>query len=177
MSASPGALNSGLGLAQMLSGILQSQAARDVGEYESRAMKANARVAELQAVDAIARGNREASQHMQAVAALVGQQRAALAAQGIDLTQGTAMALQEDTARQGAIDVETIKANAWREAWGYRSQAGDMRSRAAMAKLGAQGRAQGILLTAGLESARTFLDYYSPKMKDEVPVAPRAKGN
>jgi hypothetical protein len=86
---------------------------------------ANASVAEGErlADDAIARGEELARRYNLDLAQLIGRQRVAGAAQGLDLSQGSLAAIQSDTARIGALDVETIRENARREAFGLR-QAG-----------------------------------------------------
>lgn len=51
---------------------------------------------------------------------LVAQQRQAYGASGVDASQGTAAAVQADTAALGEKDAQTLAINAAREAWGYK---------------------------------------------------------
>src|SRR3990172_7609648 len=81
----------------------QAETAKAQGLYESEALKWNARMARLEGAVALERGARESQEHQLAVLGLMGRQRALLAAQGIDLASGTALQLQVDTARAGAI--------------------------------------------------------------------------
>lgn len=113
----------------------------------------NRQFSELMAEDAIRRGDRAAIEHTKKVRQLVGSQRAALAAQGIDVNSGSAMDTQLDAATLGAYDVETIKNNAWREAWGLKVQAGQYSSQAAMA--GISSNLAGI--SGGFQQASTYL--------------------
>lgn len=73
-------------------------------------------------------------------------QRAALAANGVVLDEGSARELQDSAALMRAIDVQTLRNNAINEAFGYESQAADLFSQAAMAeanKHGIQGQYYG----------------------------------
>lgn len=121
----------------------------DVANYNATVAEANARAADFSAGDAVERGYQDETTHRTAVKRLIGSQRVTLAAQGQDLSDGTALEIQEDTAREGTVDALTIRANAAREAWGYkmtayndRTQAEDLRKRAKIAKQG--GRNAGI---------------------------------
>lgn len=151
----------------------QAEAIRAQAGYESEALKWNARMAQLEALSAIRAGERESKEHQLAVLGLMGRQRAALAAQGIDISTGTALQLQEDTARAGAIDAAAIRSNAYMAALSKRSQAAAYRTEAALRRAAGGYRAAGLVLTAGLEGVRESLRYYVPRKKEEeVPIAP-----
>lgn len=119
------------------------------GQHNQKLMDANAQIADWQAQDALDRGKDEAAKHRSAVRRMVGSQRARLAAQGIDIESGSALDLQLDTARLGELDALTIENNAAREAWGYRVQAQDYRTRGAIARYEGKQAAVGTLLTTG----------------------------
>ena len=53
---------------------------------------------------------------------LAAKQRTAYANSGVDATQGTAAAVQADTAALNELDSQQIAINAAREVWGYREQ-------------------------------------------------------
>lgn len=145
----------------------QSQAIKAQGRFQKNQLEFNASVAELQAEDAITRGNKEALNKRKQSKQVIGSQRAALAAQGIEVNADTASQIQEDTAGLAAEDIITIKNNAWREAWGYRVQAQDLRTQAAMAKSAARFNQTQTILTGGLQFARDVSggvkDYHSYK--------------
>lgn len=132
----------------------QSQAIKAQGNYQKNQLQFNAQVAELQATDAINRGNKEASTKKRQTKQIIGSQRAALAAQGIEVNEDTASLIQQDTAGLGAEDVQTIKNNAWREAWGYRVQALDYNSKAGFTSVASRFNSNQTLLTGGLQFAR-----------------------
>ncbi len=112
----------GIGM-QAFSAMQQSAAAADAANYQAAVQANNQRLAEIQAQDAIDRGEKAAQDHSRKVAALKGSQTASMAARGLDLTEGSPLSILTDTDLFGAIDNNTIKSNAAREAWGYRAQA------------------------------------------------------
>lgn len=82
----------------------------------------NAVLAQRAADDALARGDINAGTKARQTAQLMGQQRAGLAANGIDTNEGSALDLQADVAASGEFDQLTIRSNAMREAAGYEAQ-------------------------------------------------------
>lgn len=98
----------------------------------------NARIAELGAQSALAQGAREEQRSRLQTAQLKSTQRTAMAANGIDLGEGTAAQVLTATDLMGDLDAETIRANAARSAWGYRTQAVDAKNQALIARAGAK---------------------------------------
>lgn len=82
----------------------------------------NARIAELGAQSALLQGKSEVAKLTQQAGQLKGRQRAALAANGVDLGVGNAAEIQASTDLMKEVDAQTIKSNALRTAWGYRTQ-------------------------------------------------------
>jgi len=138
----------------LASSIQQSQAIRQQGNYQKNQLQFNAQVAELQANDATNRGNKEVSTKKKQAKQIIGSQRAALAAQGIEVNEDTSSLIQQDTAGLAAEDISTIKNNAWKEAWGYRVQALDYNSQAGFAQISSKFNANQTMLTGGLQFAR-----------------------
>lgn len=103
------------------------------GRYNQQIADMNADMADAQARDAITRGQEEERRHRQSVQGLIGRQRAALAAQGVDVNSGSALDVQADAAKFGALDAVTIRNNAAREAWGYRVQAANYKAEGRLA--------------------------------------------
>lgn len=129
-----------------------AEASRAQGEYQKRMYELNQGMAEFQAKDIIRRGDKESAQMAKKVKQTVGAQRAALAAQGVDVDSGSAIEVQEDTQLIGAKDALTIKNNAWREAWGFKVQAIQMGAQGEFAKMAAGNQARNTMLTGGLQS-------------------------
>lgn len=106
------------------------------GAFEQGIYNQDAAVADLQAQDAIARGTEAELRYRRGVRGTVGSQRAALAAQGVDLAGGSAADVQAETTLLGELDALTIRNNARREAWGFQVQATDLRARGQLARMG-----------------------------------------
>lgn len=105
---------------------------------QARGVEAQARVNEQEAnrsaADAIHQGDVEQQQHYRQVSQQLGQQRAAMAANGLDLGFGSAADIQGDTAMIGAEDASTIAENTVRKTRGYQIQAANYESQARSAK-------------------------------------------
>lgn len=82
----------------------------------------NASMAEMAAQDAQRRGEKDAIAQRQKSSAAQGAQRAALAARGLDLNDGTAGDLQDQTDFFAQSDQATVRNNAAKEAWNKRAQ-------------------------------------------------------
>lgn len=124
------------------------------GQYQSgrandRLARQNARIAEAQAEDALVRGEQDVTRRRIKTEGQIGAQRARLAAQGVDINVGSAAEIQAETAALSELDVVTIRNNAAREAWGYRTQAADYRARGRIARTEGTYDALGTLLTTG----------------------------
>lgn len=130
----------------------QGESLKQQGKYQRDQYEFNARGAELQAKDAIKRGEKDASTVMTRGKAVAGAQKVALAAQGIDIESGSAAELQADTKAAIAQDVQTVQNNAWREAWGYQFQALSLNSQGQMAEAAARNTARDTLLTGGAQA-------------------------
>jgi hypothetical protein len=118
----------GAGLSMIGSGISAYGSFR-AGQDEQRIGEWNANVAEMQAVDAIARGNVDETRSRIQTRALIGSQRASLAGQGVQVGDAGSSGdqVQIDAQRIGEEDALTIRNNAAREAWGYKVGATSMR--------------------------------------------------
>ena len=97
----------------------------------------SARMSETTAQQTLLSGQREEQKSRIATANLKGTQRASMAANGIDLGEGTAAQILTSTDVMGEIDANTIQANAVRSAWGYRTQAVNQTNQASMSRAGA----------------------------------------
>lgn len=102
----------------------QASAAKQVAQN-------NAKVAEYQAQDAERRGEKDAQEVMRRAAAAKSSQRVAMAANGLDLTYGTAADLQDQVDFFGQVDAATTRTNARKEAWAKRSQSANFQAEAA----------------------------------------------
>lgn len=99
----------------------------------------NARIADMGAESALLQGKSEVAKLTQQAGQLKSRQRAAMAANGIDLGVGNAAEVQVSTDMMKEIDANTLKSNAMRNAWGYRNQALNYRTQASMDRVTASG--------------------------------------
>ncbi len=115
----------------------------------------NARTAESTAQQAILSGQRQEQASRLRTSGLKGRQTAALAANGVDLGEGSALRTLTDTDTLGEIDANTIQANAVRSAWGYRTQATNYQNEALRARSAASAVSPGMSLATSLLGGAT----------------------
>lgn len=154
-----GALIMGLGTG--LNAYAQGSAASAQGAYQQQQHEANARLADLNAADSIRRGETVASDYSKKASQVLGAQKTAYAGQGVDVNSGSAAAVQSETMDVAERDVETIKSNAWREAWGFKTQAATSRAQGAFARQAGDFTMGTSLLTGGLQAAGGFAKFYN----------------
>lgn len=106
-------------------------------EAQAQVAANNAQLATWQGEDSLQRGQVAASGATMKTGQQVGSQRAALAANGVDLSMGSAQNIITDTEFIGKVDANTIQDNAAREAWGYRMQSRNYTDQARAARAGA----------------------------------------
>lgn len=102
-------------------------AQNEAGKASQGIANRNADLLERSADDAMKRGNEEALDSRRRTRLLTGEQRVAAATQGIDVNTGVAADLQEQSNAWGERDEATIRRNAFDEAWGIKTQAGNQR--------------------------------------------------
>lgn len=140
--------------------------------YQAEIADINARLSELGAQSALRRGQREEQGVRLRTARLKSSQRVALAANGIDLGQGSAQEILNTTDVMGEIDANTVAANAVRDAWGYRTQGVNYQNEALMKRATASaispiGAAAGTLLGEAGSVSKTWYAMDKAGMLDE----------
>jgi hypothetical protein len=118
-------------------------------DYQEKVAENNAIAAEYAAKDAIDRGAVEEQKQRDKARAAMGQQRAALAANGIDTATGTGSLLLADSAGMGEFDALTVRNNALKQAYGLNVQANNLRAEGQNALIKGQNEAFGTVLTGG----------------------------
>ena len=109
----------------------------------------NAKIAEFSAQDAERRGEKNAQDVRRQADALKARQRVVLASKGLDVGEGTAQDLQDQTDYFSLVDQATARNNARREAWGKRAY-------------GAGYQAQADNARPGFDAAMTFMSKATP---------------
>lgn len=111
--------------------------------FEGRVAERNAAMDRESARDTMERGRVEEARYQQQLSQRMGSQRAALAANGIDLSFGSAADFLTDTAVIGQEDAAAIRENAMRETRGYEISATNYQGQASAARSRATGQAIG----------------------------------
>lgn len=132
-------------------GVYGAQAQRQAGKYEAEVAEQNAKIAGIQAEQARQTGNIEEERQRMRVRQMIGQQRAAFAANNVEVS-GSALDVLGDTAGFGFADATQIRSNALREAWGFNVQQQNEVGRARAARIGGRNAAIGTLLTTGAQA-------------------------
>ena len=101
--------------------------------------------------DALRRGAFEADRYQMQLSQLLGRQRAAAGASGIDAGFGSAAQVRAEAERVGAADIAMIEENAMREARGLRRQGQNAATQMRAQATGAYAGAFGTLLSAGAQ--------------------------
>jgi hypothetical protein len=178
------ALTGALLAATVLGGVNQAaqqrnegRIARSQGEAEGEMFGLNAGLADAQAADAISRGNQNEGRQRLANKQLLGEQRAAFAAQGIDVSAGGTSVEDVTQGDQtvGEFDALTIRNNAIREAWGFQTEASIYRYQGEQARVAGRNRqkaynaqAIGTLLSAGAEAVDQYSKYRSTRAAPRI---------
>lgn len=111
-----------------------AEAQKQTLDYEAGVARNNQILSEYQASQALQVGEQEEEAQRLRVASTMGEQRAALAASGVDLGTGSAAEVLASTKFMGERDALTIRDNAARRAWALREQGKGYAAEAAMAK-------------------------------------------
>lgn len=109
----------GQGIGQIFGARSQAQAMERQGAFVRAEAEFNARQAEKNAEESRQRGVKAVAKQQLGLKQFIGNQRVALAAQGIVVDEGTASSLQEQTREIGLADSLMIRNNAMKEAYGY----------------------------------------------------------
>ncbi len=142
----------------------QSQAQKAQGKFQKQQLEQNAKFSEMAANETTSRAEADVRRLQRQEKKVIGDQRATLAAQGIDVDDGSAAEAQEEVRLATAQDIQTVRNNAWREAYGLRSGAIDYRSRGAMADITGRSSSRATLLTGSLDTtAYGFRAYAATK--------------
>jgi hypothetical protein len=123
----------------VVSAMRQSQASAAQAKFQAGMAKNNQNIANQEANLATQRGQNALIDTNRKYGQLAGTQRANLAASGVDLGEGSALNILEDTNVFNEVDVNRTKQNTANEVWGYRNQANNYQGDARMYQAAASG--------------------------------------
>jgi hypothetical protein len=132
--------------------ITSSVASYTQHRYEAKLAEANQQQENNRARDALDRGEITARDTARRQSALAGAQRAAMAANGVDLSFGSASDLLGDTAMLGMEEQTTVRENTRREVQGFDINAANFGAQAKAAK----SAATGALISGALQTVSTI---------------------
>lgn len=119
-SLAVGAIGTGVGVVGSLQ---QASAQKSAANYQAQVAANNQQTATQNAAFAAASGEQQAANKAQQTRAQVGSIEAAEGSSGVDINSPTATAVRTSQGELGALDADTIRSNAARQAYGYETQA------------------------------------------------------
>jgi len=158
-------------------GAYQADSQKKSGEYQNEVAQQNAELDDFRAEQSSALGSIAEEKHRSKVRQMAGTQRANLAANGIDLSSGTAEDMVAETYQMGETDALTIRFNALNEAWGYRVSGTNNRNDGAFAKATGKNNATGTYLsTAASVAGQASAAYSNGTFKKAKPATAAPSG-
>lgn len=158
----PAAVPIALSVATAVGGGVVAYSQYQAGQAQKSLANTNARIADEQAQDARRRGQIEEDRRRDLTRQQLGAQRAALGANNVVSSTGTALGLLEETAEYGELDALTIRNNAARESFGYKVESANSRARGRIA--GREGTLGGVATLIG-GGAQAYGDYRKSRPK------------
>ena len=128
-------------------------------DYTSQVNRNNATTAGYAAADAQRRGELDAQRVQRNTSQMVGSQRAAYAAKGLDITEGTPGDVIDQTNFFGKADAETARYNGRLDAYGKQVQAQNFNSAASAASYNGRQAVAGDLLSGASSVASSWYAY------------------
>lgn len=136
-------------IGQAVGGMFMAKMQYDESRGKAEINRRNAEQARMAARDAWHRGEHAVGKQRRKLSMLIGEQRAATGASGIDVGSGTVADVLADTSAMGELDALTLEHNVAREAWGLGSQADAYDYQARMAEHLGDIQVMGTLVSAG----------------------------
>jgi hypothetical protein len=130
----------------------QANAMREQLAFQNKVLEINQKVSDSQFKDAIARGEEEVAANSGRARKILAAQTVALAAQGVDISQGAAADVQRETELLSAMDAVKIRNNAWREAYGFKVDAYNQALQGQIARVSTANQVRNTLATGGLQA-------------------------
>ena len=115
-----------------VSSVQQGKQQQAMYNYQAKVAEENAKIANKNAATERQTGIEEARLQRMKTLQAVGSQQTAMAANGMDVTQGTSLDIIEDTAAMGELDALQIQTNYERKAQSYEAQANNFNNQASM---------------------------------------------
>lgn len=131
--------------------VMNANAQRSASEIQAKQDRQNAVYAETAATDVLQIGEKEAARARGEGTRLIGKQRVGYATAGVVLGTGTTLDTLAETREVTEMEALTIKANAARDAWGYRTQGLNYRAQADITRRAGEQAVVGTYLTGAAQ--------------------------
>jgi hypothetical protein len=138
---------------QIFGGFLRANAARRAARMQAAQDRRNATIAEFAGGDALQRGSAEEGAIKQATSERISSDQAQLGASGVDVRSGSALDTLSGQRMRGALTALRARSNATRLAWGYRTEADNLRFQGDYAEYAGDQAFKEQLLGGGLQGA------------------------
>ena len=139
----------------------QARIAEAQADFKAVQFEINARILDKLSEEAVNQGDQDARDYMKRIKKFKGSQRAVLAAQGVAVDSGTAADIQQEAVDIGMDDVQTIRNNAFRQAFGYTQEGINARLNARIARISGKYQSDALkfaartsLATSGIRGAK-----------------------
>lgn len=136
----------------VIGGAVSAYGQNQAGKYAAAVAAQNAKNSDTLAGQTEQIGLQDELRARMQIRQILGKQRATAAANGLDVNTGSALDIMAETAGIGETDATMVRANAYRDAWGYRTQGANYRAEGAMARSAGRYGAASTLLTSGAQA-------------------------
>jgi hypothetical protein len=121
-----------------ISSVQQGKAQQAQYNYQAKVQEENAKIAQENANVERQQGIEEARLQRLKTASVIGSQKTAMAANGVDITQGTAVDVISDTAAMGELDALQTQYNYETKARAYEVESGNFKNQANLDRISGQ---------------------------------------
>ena len=139
--------------------IVSANNTKKVNEYQAKVAKDNAKIAEENARNERQSGLEESRRQRLRTLQTIGSQQTAMAANGIDISSGTALDTVQDTAELGELDSLMIQYNSERTAFNHETQANNFTNQANLDMFAARNAKTTGYLNATSNAANSIANY------------------
>ena len=145
---------------QAYSSLTSSSAMKAQADMAKSQAKYNAVLNEMQQDQIKEQGLKDASNAGAELRQMLGSQKVAYAAQGVEVDSEIAQKVRDETTQTGLEDIATIKNNAWKQAWGLEMDKKSMLTTAQNNFDATNSQANATLITGGLKAINTGISAY-----------------
>jgi hypothetical protein len=135
----------------LLSSISKADAIGQQSMFVQQQLKLNEELASIRSKQALRQGEFETTKMQEQTAQMVGGQRAASAASGVNVNTGTSKEIQKQTAEIGAKDFATIENNAFLKSLGFQIEGENESMKATQVGLASKNEQRDTIFGGGIE--------------------------